>query len=48
MRGKKARALRTQVYGEKTFRGRTYFVDNNGTIHADSLRKTYQYLKKTA
>jgi hypothetical protein len=48
MRVKKAKALRQQVYGEKTFRARKYFVDDKGTIHADFYRKTYQHLKKNS
>ncbi len=47
MNGKKAKALRKQIYGDRSFRARTYHVDKNGTIHADAYRKMYQNMKKT-
>ncbi len=47
MNGKKAKALRKQVYGDRTFRARTYHTDKNRVIHADVYRKMYQGMKRT-
>lgn len=48
MRGKKAKALRKQVYGsEFSFRVRKYVKDaKTGTIFCIDKRKEYQSLKK--
>ena len=48
MRGKRAKALRRAVYGEKDYRERSYFYhrDNPGTFLADHLRQAYQAAKR--
>lgn len=48
MRGAKAKAIRREVYGDRVTsrRGRSYRVDENGTITADQWRQRYQKAKK--
>lgn len=46
MRGKKAKRLRKEVYGDLSLRARKYRVRDDGSIMADPLRVIYQKLKK--
>lgn len=47
MSGRKSKALRRKVYGDFSFRHRTYSRDPvTKTIHADARRHAYQQAKK--
>lgn len=46
MRGKKAKLLRSLVYGEETSRQRSYFKEKGIKIVADKKRRTYKNLKQ--
>ena len=49
MRGKKAKAIRFEVYGEETYRQRQYFrINKTGQIIADPKRRLYQALKRNS
>jgi hypothetical protein len=48
MNSKKAKAIRKEVYGDFSHRATKYFINDEGTIYADKLRRKYKKAKKDA
>lgn len=47
MNGKKARAIRKAVYGDRSIRARNHFHrTGSGTIFSDEVRQAYQKAKR--
>ena len=46
MRGKVAKRIRKEVYGDFSSHTKHHMTGINGSVHADDRRKTYQRLKK--
>lgn len=46
MNQKKAKKIRKEIYGEYSPRARKYYMDSEGTIFCDKLRRTYKKAKK--
>ena len=48
MRQKKAKRIKKEVYGDYSPRARKYYINKEGTIFADKLRRKYQKDKKAS
>lgn len=46
MRQKKAKRIKKEVYGDFSPRARKYFINEEGTIFADKLRRKYKKEKR--
>lgn len=48
MNQEKAKRIKKEIYGDYSPRFRKYYINDDGTIFADKLRRTYQRAKKNA
>jgi hypothetical protein len=46
MNQKKAKRIKREVYGDYSPKFRKYYIDKNGTIFADRLRRLYKKAKQ--